>query len=319
MITLIKKLFNGITNDGFDTIVAFYRIIGIAFLGYYKSESKIKLIVIVLYCIAIYLLGLYNSIRDILYFGYFKNSGSKLGAKIFYLMYIYFTFVVIFNSILLCFCGWKMRKLIDKLRTMVTDINSKSINYYQRQYNCSQYSNIKLWKLKLIISFVLLIYITQRIICLSSFYLQKLSEHQSLTQLLIIIIKLIGAIYFELLQYTTEFILFYFIIYTILIIKQIKNIITTNKLINSLNDIEWFKKKMNEIQNIVLLINNLFSPMLLLMISAEFLSIAFNVYYAFIVNDYLIMYITYSLPFIFNLCINCCSADVLHSEVINLI
>jgi hypothetical protein len=247
----IKPFDKTMNWDKFELIVKIQRFFGLSYYGFYKSEKNILCVFSFIYQLLIFgiililcspcLLNDFNCIH-------MKNDVfSTQQFKLIIIHLINRNFVVITSSLVYSFKSLHLKKTVNDLRKLLTEINGNKIE--------SKLFRSLYWQ---ILFFYLYIFI---IIIIYVLILNKAHKNGLFPAILISI----AECYTEILYFSTDFYVVYFTTYLVIIQKSFVN--NLKNFINSpltLRDIIWIKSKFDDIQARIDRISALLSPILLL-------------------------------------------------------
>jgi hypothetical protein len=248
---IIKPFDKTINRDKFELIVKIQRYFGLSYYKFDKSEKNILCILLFLYQIAIFglmlnycspcLLNDFNCLH-------IKNSASS--TLIFQQLMIHLinrAFVVITSSLVYSFKGLHLKKTVNGLRKLFTEINGNK--------NDSKLFRSLYWQILFFYLFVLF--------AIMAYVVNLHKAHEN--ALIPVILISIAECYTEVLNFSTDFYVVYFTTYLVIIQKSfVNNLKNFNNRPLSLRDIIWIKSKFDDIQVLIDSISALLSPILLL-------------------------------------------------------
>jgi hypothetical protein len=230
----IKPFDKTINWDKFELIVKIQRFFGLSYYGFYKSEKNILYIFLFLYQFAIFDLMLnFCSPCLINDFNCLDIKNDAFGDQKFQQLMIHLTnraFVVITSSLVYSFKGLHLKKTVNDLRKLFTEINDKK--------NESKLFRSLYWQILffyIIISFAIMAYVIG---------LHKAHKNGLIPAILISI----AECYTEVLYASTDFYVVYFTTYLVIIQKSFVNILKNlNNSPLTLRDLVWIKTKFDAI------------------------------------------------------------------------
>jgi hypothetical protein len=245
----IKPFDKTINWDKFELIVKIQRFFGLSYYGFYKSEKNILYVFLFIYQLLIFGIILNFSSPCLLNdFACIHMKNGVFGTQQFQLIIIHLinrNFVVITSSLVYSFKGLHLKKTVNGLRKLFTEING---NKNESKLFRSLYWQILFFYLNILV--VIILYVLT---------LHKAHQNGLIPAILISI----AECYTEVLYTSTDFYVLYFTTYLVIIQKSFVNIL--QNLNNSplfLRDLIWIKNKFDDIQVLIDRINSLLVPIL---------------------------------------------------------
>jgi hypothetical protein len=288
--------------DKFELIVKIHRLFGLMYYAYYPTEKKCKYIFFSLNQLIIFAIILCLSSPCLLID--FNCSDTKrtqhwLGFRQLIIFLIVRNSIAIISSIIYSIKGSVFRQIIEDFRKLFNGLNKNQIKK----------SNA--------INLVLILTIFQ-IIVITIAYVFTFQGGIEIPFFKVIIL-LISEAYLNILYFSTDFYVVYFITYLVLLQKLfIKELRDYRNVSLTVNDMKTIKSKLYSIQSMIDRISNLVSPLLLFVCGAIFNDLLSCLYFAMKTNANLFLAITsYSglIGFSIRLIIICFSAERLTTKV----
>jgi len=235
--------------DKFELIVKIQRFFGLSYYGFYKSEKNILYVFLFIYQMVIFGLMLnFCSPCLINDFNCLHLKNDSFGIQKFQQIIIHLIikdFIAITSSLVYSFKGLHLKKTVNGLRKLLTEINNNK--------NESKLFRSLYWQI-LLFYFLVLLGIIGYIINLHKVYKKGLIPA---------ILISIAECYTGVLYTSTDFYVVYFTTYLVIIqksfVNHLKNFINSPP---SLRDIIWIKSKFDDIQVLIDRITAFLSPIL---------------------------------------------------------
>jgi hypothetical protein len=246
----IKPFDKTINWDKFELIVKIQRYFGLSYYGFDEAEKNILYIFLFVYQIAIFGIMLNFCSPCLLNdFNCLHIKNRAFGTLIFQQLIIHLinrAFVVITSSLVFSFKGLHLKKTVNSLRKLFTEINGNK--------NESKLFRSLYWQILFFYLFIFLAIISYVI------NLHKAHKNGLFPAILISI----AECYTEVLYFSTDFYVLYFTTYLVIIQKSFVNILKKfNNSSLSSRDLIWIKTKFDDIQDLIEKISALLSPILL--------------------------------------------------------
>jgi hypothetical protein len=246
---VIKPFDKTINWDKFELIVNIQRFFGLSYYGFYKSEKNIFYILLFIYQIVIFSLMLnFCSPCLINDFNCLHMKNDSFAIQKFQQITIHLitrAFVVITSSLVYSFKGLQIKKTVNNLRKLFTEINGNK--------NDSKLFRSFYWQ---ILFFYLLVFLATM-----GYVVNLHKAHKS--GLIPAILISIAECYTEVLYTSTDFYVLYFTTYLVIIQKSFVNILKNfNNRPLALRDLIWIKTKFDAIQALIDRISAFLSPVL---------------------------------------------------------
>ncbi len=235
---VIKPFDKTINWDKFELIVKIQRYFGLSYYGFYKSEKNILCIFLFIYQIVIFGLMLnFCSPCLINDFNCLQMKNDSFAIQKFQQIIIHLitrAFVVITSSLVYSFKGLHIKKTVNSLRKLLTEINGNKTD--------SKLFRSLYWQ---ILFFYLLVLLT-----IMSYVVNLHKAHKN--GLIPAILISIAECYTEVLNTSTDFYVVYFTTYLVIIQKSFVNILKNlNNSPLTLRDLIWIKTKFDAIQALI--------------------------------------------------------------------